>query len=764
MIQVLEKLGFKTLGKDSEETDALIARAYELLIKLRDGKLGEFDAGTEEQRILNQIALPPKGPRRVDVEEAYTSITDRRKLDKMQVPALVSIPVGSELKKPKLSTKDLALEIERIRARVLLVCLDLTERNYQSHIVMNCSRAVRQIISGDHPVVLNMLPSFDATMLDIADNLTSILNLEEDTLEQRKLYAIQYAFRKFRPEEKPEPPGGSGKRTFNAESVAQPESYSDSACDMAELVDSPPDVRSAAQAELQHDQIQSKRTLKIKLVEKGEYKRELVLSERRATGLARALSMRESLPRCSIERLTDYQVRTIISDCYKRMIEGCCASTVILAMLMLGRRASAILDSIGNIGRAQKIKVSDGLVVRSGHIMLAIRIPLPSHSSKNYRGLTTNQNNAVFLRIPATLSKHLLALKDNNKEKLDGAVRARMTELGKPLPIQVTGTSLSTHLFASLITSRCDTTTAAIISGNSPQQFPGIFYRSTDTSGLASTHENYIHKLLKEVSVPDTFTAADLNSGKAGSRLQAKTEVIAKCFNAVRKRIQLESRRTTSCWYRFHNDFVLYSYMIFSVATGHRPVNSPFELTTDLCDESGELWISDKENRLVDSGTLIVLPEIARRQWTHYREHLKTLRTYCGAWAPEIAAHIEQILRGKAPQLFFISVAEHNSPRHELQTHRIIKPNTNAFEERLKDILPIPLNWPRHKLSTLLAKPETTRPLIDVFMRHEGFGRSALGPYSGYSMWHKRQIASVLDRVLREYFRLKEIFGWSRTR
>lgn len=61
----------------------------------------------------------------------------------------------------------------------------------------------------------------------------------------------------------------------------------------------------------------------------------------------------------------------------------------------------------------------------------------------------------------------------------------------------------------------------------------------------------------------------------------------------------------------FHNSYSLYIYRLICLASGYRPVAGAWGRISDICLESGNYWISDKERREGVAARMIVLPEIA---------------------------------------------------------------------------------------------------------------------------------------------------------
>lgn len=192
-----------------------------------------------------------------------------------------------------------------------------------------------------------------------------------------------------------------------------------------------------------------------------------------------------------------------------------------------------------------------------------------------------------------------------------------------------------------------------------------------------------------------------------------------------------------------HNLYTSYTLILLYLATGHRPVGSPFERLGDMDFETGLIWISDKTSANQRGARVLVLPALARAQLQFWCEHLVRLQARLGrAHTPSledrIGAALAQDHRAQQPLFFTL---EPDGEVTELST---------AKQRQLLDKLsPLPLNWSRHLLRSALTS-RIDGQLIDAWMGHAHYAELPFKVASGLGIGDLRQVAAEIDRMMRQ--------------
>ena len=234
--------------------------------------------------------------------------------------------------------------------------------------------------------------------------------------------------------------------------------------------------------------------------------------------------------------------------------------------------------------------------------------------------------------------------------------------------------------------------------------------------------------------------------GRHGSRLDLPLSLVADVFTEQRLELRRHRLGEAACRQRIaaaHNVFLVYTLMVLSLATGHRPVNQPFQYWSDV--EGDLLWISDKTGR-GDRGTrLVVLCPTARRQLDHWSAHLKHLERLLGKLSPDPDRVARNLARTQLPAsgggtplplLFWMDEAARPKPL-----------TADQQEKGMAPVLPTALNWTRHILRSHLVGVHPGE-VIDAFLGHAHLGEEAFAPTSALGLRDLRLLAQSIEALL----------------
>ncbi len=192
-----------------------------------------------------------------------------------------------------------------------------------------------------------------------------------------------------------------------------------------------------------------------------------------------------------------------------------------------------------------------------------------------------------------------------------------------------------------------------------------------------------------------------------------------------------------------HNLYATYTLILLYLATGHRPVGSPFERLGDMDFETGLIWISDKTSTNQRGARVLVLPELARAQLQFWCAHLARLqvrptRAHNPRLEDRIRAALAQDPRAQQPLFFTL---EPDGEVAELTTAK----QRQLFEK----LSPLPLNWSRHLLRSALTS-SVDGQLIDAWMGHAHYAELPFKAASGLGIGDLRQVAHEINRMMRQ--------------
>lgn len=276
----------------------------------------------------------------------------------------------------------------------------------------------------------------------------------------------------------------------------------------------------------------------------------------------------------------------------------------------------------------------------------------------------------------------------------------------------------------------------------------GAYYISAPVSDVESAYTKAVESIWAEGSQSPRIASQMATPGFVGSRLIPPDEAIKDFVRNLAK--QADAPSHFSSWEdirRFHNAYTAYVVTMLMFATGHRPVDDPFDGHNSICPNLGSALIDDKNIGRERSTRLVPLAHSAADQFGCYREHLAGLYSLLPLACAPLKRQLESQLAHRSarilPLFFFIDRQGEwlsVTPSILAQFH----PNDWHYPNRLH----------RHLLATWFYRNGINEEASSQMLGHIDVGTSALSPISPHSP------SSLFDPLRKSLQAFLEHFGW----
>lgn len=736
-----------------DESKKLFAYAAHLLNRLEQG---EFGPPPDDKASLTAFSryLIDDIPTIEELNIIYGQISNRRKRTYCDVPfMLATVP------NPTFVDFDY---FERIKAWGLLsstgIALSITEEyaranpnkelnieeigndeNFAS--IVSGVRRIRMLLQPGYIWMFDALPAFEADVWTLEEKLESTRKSYTDEQQSRPVSHIHTLIKDYICHCHPESSKNKEKKTENRRSlrtISIPSSagIGDDEYDYEELIPAPKkDILTVAEREVEGDQAIGSKYIRSILHEKKVRPKSIFLQVKQSKTITNRLAMREMRLPCDWGTLTSYEVEMVLNHCWAQALDSSLEDLFIVLMLLLGRNPARL------IGAFQNSESGDGDIIgiHKGRASLYHKMNLPNPRVEGESSqLLLNPDNKLLLILPDDLIPHIEKINSQPKEvfeNLPNQINKRLSSLNSKMGTRLSSARVSGDL-NSRLRKRCnDTADIALICGHAPLQCVSLFYYSPKSAQLNTLHKQDNLRLFKRADIMPIYPADEFSDSRIGSKLFVREHLIEFLFKDQAQRIDQKRKHAKADITNFHNEFVLYTYQILTLATGHRPVRAPFQFRTDIDLDRKTIWISDKEVRSALAARTLVLSEVACEQICLYDQHLSVLHHLLSLENYRHIDFVGEALTGEAPYLFWLSKQK---PKELSAT--ILKPEMLVR-------WPIALNWQRHYLRNSLKARVVTGDQINVWLGHERFGEEAMGPWSGFS-YADMQICKVHQKQL----------------
>jgi integrase len=266
----------------------------------------------------------------------------------------------------------------------------------------------------------------------------------------------------------------------------------------------------------------------------------------------------------------------------------------------------------------------------------------------------------------------------------------------------------------------------AWILGERPMDAPPTSYSQIVAADIVRTYERALAQLGLARSVkPKAITSS------VGSPIILKDRALTAFLRLIGKNKELADFGGPDSFSEYHNRVAIECLIVLALATGHRPVQSPFERIHDFDLDAGWVVIDDKAIGRASSRLVPLCPTALKhaRKWRSYLEQVSEAQIIA---RPTVAQRADMALSGKRPFFFLL---ENENP----------KPLTpKAVQEILQATLPLPANWTRHAVSTALREARLSPDIIDACLGHDGLG---VGHQSRQSILSHNRLRAFSDAV-----------------
>jgi integrase len=256
---------------------------------------------------------------------------------------------------------------------------------------------------------------------------------------------------------------------------------------------------------------------------------------------------------------------------------------------------------------------------------------------------------------------------------------------------------------------------------------PPTSYSQLVAADIVRTYERALAQLGLSRAAPRPKAIAS----SVGSPIILKDRALTAFLRLTQKNKELADFGGPDGFSKHHNRVAIQSVIVLALATGHRPVQSPFERIHDFDLDAGWVVIDDKAIGRASARLVPLSPTALKhaRKWRSYLEQISEAQIIA---RPTVAQRADMALSGKRPFFFFL---ENENP----------KPLTpKAVQEILNPTLPLPANWTRHAVSTALREARLNPDIIDACLGHDGLG---VGHQSRQSVLSHKKLRAFSEAV-----------------
>jgi hypothetical protein len=290
----------------------------------------------------------------------------------------------------------------------------------------------------------------------------------------------------------------------------------------------------------------------------------------------------------------------------------------------------------------------------------------------------------------------------------------------------------------------CDLTVAWLLTGDeSRANEPRMFYTRHSVANLHRAYAQATRRLARNLGMKmDTWDPPDpLGSEHApsvGARFVIRRDDLKSLVSGLKEQLK-EHRRTPlegSGIRRYHDAYLLYTWLIQSLQTSVRPTSRPNGLYT-LWDDTQEIgspvWASlgEKDNRFSEKARPIRIVSLLETQFDHYKLHFQALARRLG---------LIHKLKVEAQENLPLLVIADGGQIQALRPAWIEAQLCSRFS-------PLPANFHRAFLRTELIERGCNPKAVDAFMGHANVGEI---PYTHYSTFDYRKFWDGIERALKD--------------
>lgn len=683
-----------------------------------------------EQRLQTLTQLPTSDPS--TYQQTFVWIKNQK--------LLTEAPYAAALCAPLNKVED-AKKFEEWLGVILLCCCQVHILGHQNSGIDSALREIRQIAtSAKHAPLLQFLPRATSTdsLIDLGEELEVLkLKYPDYKLDKERGYlsvVIRNAAHQIK--------GIVRKRRVNL-TFERPEIITtvplepadESGFDVQQLQLTPetPDSQQADEPA----RITPGNTLRV--ADPLKRKKALAMKAIQGQRLAEQLSSRQQSLPCSYTQASEWDIQHLMLHCLKQLKERDVLAGWMLLALVTGRDPAWLHEQAN---QDQLLEVLDH------HPWIRLSHQVPAGSQPDELNPILPAVSDHFLRpLPIQLREWVEQFYPSMSPPTPSEMRAWLKSINDVHTTRLTPGLIVRYLEHWLLNQGADRAIIALLRGESHKSRPALSYSHLSQDDALKHHTRYVNAIFAMAEQSPGLPVRAQKDSNLGSRLYVPSAILQHIFIMLAGAIEPEADIRA-----FHNRYVYYVWALLTFSTGHRDVTAPMGKLGDFNPYQRTWWISDKERRHGLSARTLVIPPTAAKQVEFYLEHLRQLSIHSRFQAPELAARCQQALDGTGNLLFAFE------DKQGCQVPADLTPSLLA--KLPAPCLPWARNWARHHLRSELAKQKVNPELIDSWMGHEEIGEEALGRHSFLSMGECRELAGVIESVLKTH-QIEALPGWT---
>ena len=445
-----------------------------------------------------------------------------------------------------------------------------------------------------------------------------------------------------------------------------------------------------------------------------------------------------------VNNLTDYGVLKLIKKCQSINKD---ASYILLLSLFTGRALSKLcLEQYYNKDTNHKEHdIKFALDNNTKKLYFVYKFVLPKFNfDRRLTNFINKTQDYIRFYLPDFFLLYRNRVKSESIDQLEQEIKEIIEEVNAENTLRININQVSQYLSYWMMNNKIDSTIISIIKGDYrttkddkfKSRISGINYTQVPLKKITEIYYSYIEHLSHVASFDFDSDLSIIDDAYVGSALVINDDLVAKFFRTLSNTIQrIQINNLDNLIYQF-NLYAIYTIQILNISTGHRPVNNPYEFIHHFNLDLKTLIIADKRKRNTNAERIIVLNDIAINQINNYLKYIDSIRNNMKFINSNISNHINKILIGGENLFGFMT------------TDKIVAITKSTFDDKMKNILPISLNWNRHYIRTTLCSMNIDGDLIDLWMGHDGISGNGLSEYSCLSVSDLEYIANEIQNIM----------------
>ncbi|TMX46559.1 integrase [Photobacterium damselae] len=427
---------------------------------------------------------------------------------------------------------------------------------------------------------------------------------------------------------------------------------------------------------------------------------------------------------CDIDSATTYEIGALVRYCTEQISRN--SKTLMAAKLLLVMLLSGSTYH-------QAIKLKSKRSSNKNLIGFCRKHKLPSQKQRaELLTLLTQTAEDFWLPLPKLVCQKLSSLSFKGLEEQE--LKELLSHINKRHDTHLTLRRVSSYLRQKLSHENIDSTIIALLAGEPTNTIPALFYLQLSNEYLLQTYNRYLEFLSQLAAEPSALTLFDEFPAPSalGSPLYIESDVLSSLFSHLKTTLNKEEQANE----RYHNDITIYTQLVLAIASGYRPVTGWFGKITHLSLQTGDYWISDKESGIGDNSRVIKLPEIAIKILDNYLSYCKRRFLQIANTQPELSLEYQRLLTGDTHLFFYL-----RDGRCETCT-----PSNYTFF--IDSVFPLPANWARHHVRTLLTAKGVDISVINAWMGHMNQSKRSFHEFSALTRQQMVTASNILNQHL----------------